>query len=150
MLADNLPVSAPQVALLWSPHMHVNAGLTAGEHRERMYQFFYYTGVVPENFRSHLDANPILNYMLFGAERVLPRLTNEPSPLTAGESGRDQQSYAAYFAAFSREHAARPTLSFVITSADRPSALSQLDRWYARDAGERVGDYTIYRVRLRP
>jgi hypothetical protein len=27
--------------------------------------------------------------------------------------------------------------------------LSHLDRWYARDAGERVGHYNLYRLKLR-
>jgi len=150
MLADNLPSGAPQAAVLWSPHMHVNSGLTADEHRERMYQFFYYTGVAPENFRAYLDSNPLLVYMLFGAERVLPRLTTEPAPLTAEEINREGRAYAVYVAAFTREQAARPALSFVVTSSGRPHDLSQLDRWYERDAGERAGPYTIHRVRLRP
>jgi hypothetical protein len=29
------------------------------------------------------------------------------------------------------------------------SDLSRIDVWYERDAGERVGDYILYRVRLR-
>jgi hypothetical protein len=150
MLADNLPVGAPQTAVLWSPHMHVYSGLGAGEHKQRMYQFFYYTGVAPENFRAYLDANPLVLYMLFGAERVLPRLTTEPAPLTAEEIDGEARAYAGYVAAFTREQAAQPALSFVVTSPERPHDLSQLDRWYERDAGERVGRYTIQRVRLRP
>jgi hypothetical protein len=27
--------------------------------------------------------------------------------------------------------------------------LSNLDRWYERDAGEKVGDFIIYRLRLK-
>jgi hypothetical protein len=150
MLADNLPVGAPQAAVLWSPHMHVNSGLTAEGHRERAYQFFYYTGVAPENFRAYLDANPLFVYLLFGAERALPRLTTEPAPLTAVEIDGAARAYAAYVAAFTREQAARPALSFVVTSPERPHDLSALDRWYEREAGERVGNYTIQRVRLRP
>ena len=150
MLADNLPVFAPRVSVLWSPHMHVNSGLTAQEHKERMYQLFYYTGVAPENFRAYLRANPLLIYRLFGAERVLPRLAREPAPLTDEEIAQEQATYAAYVAAFTRERAARPTLSFVIASPGRAEDFSQLDRWYERDAGERVGDYVIHRVRLRP
>ncbi|HEY9402292.1 MAG TPA: hypothetical protein VIQ24_06340 [Pyrinomonadaceae bacterium] len=150
MLADNLVIDAPQAAVLWSPHMHVYSGLTADEHRERMYQLFYYTGVRPENLRAFLVANPLLIYKLFGAERALPRLTNEYAPPTALEFEREQNAYAAYVAAFSRAQAARPALSFVVTSPERAHDLSQLDRWYERDAGERVGVYTIQRVRLRP
>ena len=150
MMADNLPAGAPQTAVLWAPHMHVNAGLDADEHKERMYQFFYYTGVAPENFRAYMDANPLLGYMLFGADRVLPRLTNEFRPLTAEEIDREGRAYAVYVAAFTRAEATRPALSFVITSPERPHDLSRLDRWYERDAGERVGVYTIQRVRPRP
>jgi hypothetical protein len=150
MLADNLPFGAPQLAVLWSPHMHVYSGLTADEHRRRIYQFFYYTGVAPENFRAYLDANPLVVYMLFGAERVLPRLTTERAPLTTEEIDDAARAYAVYVAAFTREQAAEPALSFVVASPERPHDLSALDRWYERDAGERVGAYTIQRVRLRP
>ncbi|HYO99946.1 MAG TPA: hypothetical protein VER76_07130 [Pyrinomonadaceae bacterium] len=150
MLADNLPVFAPRASVLWSPHTHVNSGLTADEHRERMYQFFYYTGVVPENFHAYLRANPLIIYKLFGAEHVLPRLTTDYAPLSDEEINREGRAYAAYVAAFTREQAARPALSFVITSRDSPADFSKLDRWYERDAGVSLANYTIYRVRLRP
>ncbi|HEX8457417.1 MAG TPA: hypothetical protein VF656_08985 [Pyrinomonadaceae bacterium] len=149
MLADNLPVGAPQASVLWSPHMHVFAGLTGEEHKERLHQFLYYTGVAPENFRAYLDANPLVAYALFGAERVLPRLSHDFAPPSPAEVEREANAYAAYVAAFTRERATRPALSFVITSAERAHDLSALERWYERDAGERLGAYTIYRVRLR-
>jgi hypothetical protein len=150
MLADNLPLGAPQLAVHWSPHMHVNSGLSGEEHRERMYQFFYYANVAPENFHAYIRANPLVVYKLFGAERVLPRLTPDYAPLSDEEINREGRAYADYVAAFSREQAARPTLSFVVNSTQDSDDLSALDRWYARDAGERVGNYTIYRVQLRP
>jgi hypothetical protein len=34
-------------------------------------------------------------------------------------------------------------------SADEERNLSNLDRWYERDRGERIGNYTLYRVSLR-
>ena len=80
----------------------------------------------------------------------LPRLKTDAAPLTEAEFTREERAYADYVAAFTREQAARPALSFVITSLERPSDLSQFERWYERDAGERVGEYIIYRVRLRP
>jgi hypothetical protein len=150
MLADNLPSGAPGLAVLWSPHMHVYSGLTADEHRRRVYQFFYYTGVAPENFRAYLDANPLFVYTLFGAERVLPRLTTEHAPPTVAEFDGAARAYAGYVAAFTREQAAEAPLSYVVASPERPHDLSALDRWYERDAGVRVGAYTIQRVRLRP
>ena len=149
MLADSLPIVAPQ-AVLWSPHMLVNSGLTTGQYKERMYQYFYYTGIEPEDFPSFLAANRIIIYMLFGPDRAMPHLTTGFVPVTPEEISREQRSYAGYVAAFNQEQAARPTLSFVVTSSDRPLNLSRLDRWYERDAGERVGDYMIHRVQLRP
>lgn len=149
MLADNLPIVAPQ-AVLWSPHMLVNSGLTASQHKERIYQYFYYTGVAPADFARHIAANRFLVYMLFGPARYLPYLSTNYVPVTDAEIGREQRAYADYVAAFTREQAARPALSYVITAPEHGLDLSPLDRWYERDAGERVGDYTIYRVRLRP
>jgi hypothetical protein len=43
----------------------------------------------------------------------------------------------------------RPTLSFVVVTTEAAPDLSNLDRWYERDAGERVGLLTLYRVKLR-
>jgi hypothetical protein len=150
MLADNLPLGAPQLAVHWSPHMHVNSGLSAEAHRERMYQFFYYANVQPEDFYDYIRANPLIVYKLFGAERALPRLTPDYAPLSEAEINLEWHVYAAYVADFTREQAARPTLSFVVTSTQDSDDLSTLDRWYERDAGERVGNYTIHRVQLRP
>ncbi|HZH29732.1 MAG TPA: hypothetical protein VEY11_03130 [Pyrinomonadaceae bacterium] len=149
ILSDNLPVAAPQ-AVLWAPHMLVNSGLTASEHKERIYQYLYYTGVAPADFPRFIDANRFLIYMLFGPARALPYLSNAHAPLTEEEINREGRAYAVYVAAFTREQAARPLLSYVVASPERTHDLSALDRWYERDAGERVGVYTIYRVRLRP
>jgi hypothetical protein len=150
MLADNLPLGAPLLAVHWSPHMHVNSGLSESAHRERMYQFFYYTNVAPENFHAYLSANPLVIYKLFGAQRVLPRLTPDYAPLSDEEITREARAYASYVAAFTREQAAHPALSFVVTTTEGADALSNLDRWYTRDAIDRIANYTIYRVHLRP
>ncbi|HEY0082454.1 MAG TPA: hypothetical protein VGB61_06670 [Pyrinomonadaceae bacterium] len=40
-------------------------------------------------------------------------------------------------------------LSYVVAGAEQ-TELGNIDRWYARDAGERIGNYMIYRLRLRP
>jgi hypothetical protein len=149
ILSDSLPIAAPQ-AVLWAPHMLVNSGLTAGEHKERIYQYLYYTGVAPADIPRFINANRFIIYMLFGPARALPYLSNAHAPLTEEEINREGRAYAHYVAAFTREQAARPLLSYVIASPERTHDLSALDRWYERDAGERVGVYTIYRVRLRP
>ena len=56
--------------------------------------------------------------------------------------------YEQYCASFTRERAAQTELSYLIMPvADRDVA--NLDRWYERDGGERVGNYNLYRLRLR-
>ncbi|HZH91828.1 MAG TPA: hypothetical protein VEX70_14570 [Pyrinomonadaceae bacterium] len=123
MLSDSLPIIAPQ-AVLWSPHMLVSSGLTASGHKERIYQYLYYTGVAPQDFPRFVAANRFIIYMLFSPDRALPYLTNAHAPLTAGEIDGEARAYAAYVAAFTRDEAARPTLSYVITSPERPHDLA--------------------------
>jgi hypothetical protein len=38
---------------------------------------------------------------------------------------------------------------YVVTKVEPEPDLSHVDLWYERDAGERVGIYNLYRVRLR-
>jgi hypothetical protein len=58
-------------------------------------------------------------------------------------------SYTKYAESFSREHASNPRLSYVVTPISEETDLSNLDRWYERDAGERVGNFKLYRLKLR-
>ena len=58
--------------------------------------------------------------------------------------------YQEFSSTFSRERAARPLISYVVAPVQAEPDYTNLDRWYERDAGERVGIYVIYRVRLRP
>ncbi|MDQ1590717.1 MAG: hypothetical protein QOG71_1344, partial [Pyrinomonadaceae bacterium] len=62
----------------------------------------------------------------------------------------ETRAYADYINSFARERAARTPLSYVVTIAAAQIDLGNIDRWYTRDAGERIGDYTVYRVKLRP
>ena len=40
-------------------------------------------------------------------------------------------------------------MTYVITQAADGFDFSRIDQWYERDQGERVGDYVLYRVKLR-
>ena len=48
-----------------------------------------------------------------------------------------------------RAEAFRHPLTYAVISSDRNFDFANLERWYERDAGERVGDYTLYRLKLR-
>ena len=92
-----------------------------------------------------------VNVPLFGSERVVPGLVTDFKPVTFPEMEEERQRYAAFYNNFTRQHAAEPTLNFVVVpdSSGLPN-LANLDQWYERDSGQRVGSFTIYRVKLRP
>jgi hypothetical protein len=149
-VADCLPETAPQ-PVLWAPHLLVFSGATMMESKERLFQHLYYTGVRTDKFERFLDDG---NYYgvavgLFGFERVIEGLSENREPITRKEIAMEARLYAEYVASFSSVRAAHPTLSFVVAPAEAVPDLTNLDRWYERDVGERVGKFILYRVRLR-
>ena len=70
-------------------------------------------------------------------------------PITAAEIEKQVRQYEAFVASFNGETAKEHVLSYVVYPLHRKPDLRNLDRWYERDAGERAGDFMIYRVRLR-
>ncbi len=79
-------------------------------------------------------------------------MNNKPytQPITAAEVQLEARRYADYCAAFNFRQAATPPLAYVVVPATHTLRLINLDRWYTRDAGERVGDFILYRVSPRP
>ena len=153
-VADTLPSVAPQ-PVLWSPHLFNFPGATLAEDRERLSQFIYFTGVRlddidPERFDS-LDAKrKYLVSALIRRSRHNPNLTADWTPVAPAEVRAALDAYAAFESSFDRARAARLPLSYVLTSERERADLSNLDRFYERDAGERLGSFILYRVRLRP
>ncbi len=144
-----LPTFAP-LAVLWAPNFDF-LNLEPGESRERFYEYLYYTGTDSNHFMKELgQPMSVLAAAAFGHERVIPDLAVRPKPITSDEIVREVADYQAYVASFTRERASQHILSYMIVPADRGLNLSNLDRWYQRDQGEQVGNYTIYRVQLRP
>jgi hypothetical protein len=149
-LADLLPTFAPQ-AVLWAPAMLVFTGAEPEQIRERYFQQLYYSEVDESQFRSILESTGgFSRETVFGADRVQPLLGGKYDPITAGEVEEATKEYAQYIASFSREAAYRTPLSYVITPNKYPGAFLNLDRWYQREKVDQVGDYTLYRVHLRP
>jgi hypothetical protein len=147
---DDLPTLAPQ-GMLWARHLHIFSTATWEENKERFYQHLYYTGLNAEWLESELhDGNYVVVIALFGWGRHHDRLTANSTPLTREEIAAEVDAYAKYTASFNRERAATPLLSAVVTHTDGEPDLTNLDRWYERDAGERLGKFILYRVKLRP
>jgi hypothetical protein len=147
---DDLPTLAP-LSVLWARHLHIFSGTTWEESKERFYQQAYYAGLDSRWLESELNnGNFVVVIALFGWGRNHDRLTVNAVPLTHEEIAAEVDAYAQYINSFNRERASRPLLSYVVTGADGNFDFSNLDRWYERDAGERLGNFMLYRVNLRP
>jgi hypothetical protein len=148
-LADRLPTDAPQ-AVLWAPRMLVFPGVSEAENRERFFQQLYYLGYDEKKFwaeLNHTDWNFLTG--LFSYHRLSPAVTGDPAPITIEELRAQVANYLAYSRAFDRDRATRPQLYYLVVRADSQPDYANLDRWYQRDAGERIGAFVLYRLKLR-
>jgi len=144
-----LPTFAPQ-AVLWAPHFDF-LNLRPGESRQRFYEYLYYTGVEENKLTKDLrEPMSTVAAAAFGHERVIPDLAVKPKPITDDEIVGQVSEYKQFYSTFSREQAIQHILSYVIVPIDGGPDLTNLDRWYQRDQGERIGGYILYRVQLRP
>jgi hypothetical protein len=147
---DDLPTLAPQ-GVLWARHLHVFADTPWEENKERFYQHAYYQGLDAHWLERELKGNNyIVVIALFGWGRHHARLTANSTPLSSQEIAAEVDHYATYTATFTRDRAATPQLSYLVTDADTKADFKNLDRWYDRDPGEQHGKFILYRVRLRP
>jgi hypothetical protein len=147
---DDLPTWGP-LPVLWARHLHIFSGTSWEESKERFYQQVYYSGLDAHWLETELKGgNFVVVIALFGWGRNHDRLTVNAVPLTAEEIVTEVNAYAQYINSFDRAHAAHPSLAYVVTDADAPFDFSNLDRWYERDAGERLGNFMLYRLKLRP
>lgn len=147
--SDDFPTIAPQ-NVLWARHQHVFPGLTWQESKERYYQYLYYMNMDEVTLEKRLRGGDFVSIIsLFGWGRHSDRLSADWKPLTYAEIAAEARNYGAYRENFSSTEAANPLLSSVIVPNSWDIDLGNLDRWYERDAGEIIGDYILYRVKLR-
>jgi hypothetical protein len=151
--ADSAPAYAPQ-PVLWSPHTPAFSGVDGVENKERIHLLLYFTGfderIVDEQNIDKLDyQKQFLLRSLIGWGHSNAAWTINWQPATPEEIRAELQSYSAYRTRFNRDVAARLPLSYVVTTTVEGVDFSNLDRWYERDAGETLGKFILYRVRLR-
>lgn len=153
--ADDSPTIAPQ-NVLWAMHQHVFAGLSWEESKERYYQQLYYQNR-DKNWLEYALKNGDRYSMisLFGWGRHTNRLSSEAKPLTFKEISEEAQRFSEYRKNFSIKEATNPKLSYLVVPSnwvipnEEKVDLSNLDKWYERDAGEKVGEYTLYKLKLK-
>ena len=137
-------------AVFWAPHFDF-LHLAPGESRARFYQYLYFTGVDSQKFKQELSKqSSTFAAATFGHERVIPDLAVQVTAISAEEIAQKVAEYETYRSTFTRELAAQHVISYLIVPVDKGPDLANFDRWYERDSGELVGDYRLYRVRLRP
>jgi hypothetical protein len=148
-LADRLPTDAPQ-AVLWAPRMLVFPGVSEAENRERFFQQLYYLGYDKKKFWAELD-HPDWSFLsgMFSYHRLSPAVSGDQTPITLEELRAQLANYLTYLRSFDRDRATRPQLSYLVVRADGEPDYANLDHWYLRDAGERIGGFVLYRLKLR-
>jgi len=86
--------------------------------------------------------------VIFGTKGITPALSLDFKPIQQNEMSGGSSRHQAYANSFSakRRSSVRSLMPFTCRGNFN---FSNLDRWYERDAGERVGDYTLYQLKLR-
>ena len=142
-LADSLPNTAPQ-PILWAAHQFVFSGASALENRERLYQQLYYSGVDEQGFAALAGSSSFLQLTLFGWERM--NQTPYARAITGEDVRHESKLFAEYTSAFNPTKTTAPTVGYVVTPALGAPSLANFVRWYELDAGERIGDFMLYRT----
>ena len=126
------------------------------QRKEFFYMHLYYAKADIESLRQALSGapeDPTMNYYaracIFGHERVVPALSDHFRPIQPEEIEEAIDIYQKYANSFSREHVLKRPVTYTITPADPAFDFSNIDRWYERDAGERVGTYVLHRLKVR-
>jgi hypothetical protein len=133
------------------------SSLTREERKQFFYMHLYYSNVETEALRKvlygALDSSreelSTARSLIFGHERTIAALTSHFRPVQQDEVDQEVRAYQTYANSFSREEALKRPLTYAVVPADGRFDFANLDRWYERDAGERIGDYTLYRLKLR-
>jgi hypothetical protein len=161
--------------LVFSPYIAVNSwlptwtsqgtlldigGLDLGhvspaERKEFLYMHLYYSNVDGAALRKPFDGTSRdvgLKYAraaIFGHERIIPGMSQHFEPIKPEEVEDAIHDYQTYVDSFSVEQARKRPLAYAVVLADDKFDFTNLDRWYERDTGERVGDYVLYKLKLR-
>jgi hypothetical protein len=132
------------------------SGVSRQERKRFFYMHLYYSRAETESLRKALNGfqdDPTMGLYArsveFGHERVTPALRFDFKPIEPDEIEREVHTYEAYARSFSREETLKRPITYAVIPVAGDFDFTNLDRWYERDAGERVGDYTLYRLKLR-
>jgi hypothetical protein len=154
-LSGLLPTWAPQGSLLATGSGSFQT-LTEAESKERLYAHLYYCDRSKEYLRELLNDRTgdtfgtyYARSTLFGPERVVAFLGDDTQPIRHSEIEQEVEAYEAFAKSLSHEQVTRQPLNYAVVPAGENFGFSNIDRWYERDGGERVGAYDLYRLKQR-
>ncbi len=131
-------------------------GVSREERKQFFYMHLYYSQAKIEKLRQALSGapdDPGMNYyaraVTFGHDRIIPALSGDFKPIQQDEIEAEIRAYQAYASSFSREQVLKRPLTYAVIKADSNFDFTNLDLWYERDAGEPVGSYVLYRLKIR-
>ena len=134
--------------VLWARYLYTFSNVSTSEQKQRYFRYLYYSGVDETQFMRMIMLDFTSQWEVFGAERVNPILTANPQPISQAEFEKAADEYKTFTASFNSDLATKPLVSYAVVSAG--DDLSNLDRWYERDSGEKVGEFVIYHLKVRP
>jgi hypothetical protein len=150
-----LPTWAPQGSLLATGSASFQSSADR-QNKEWLYTHLYYAEKNEDYLRELLNERADDRFLtfysrstIFGPERTLRFLGGDSQPIRQDEIEQEVRAYESFASAFSREQALKRPITYAVVLARGNFDFFNLDRWYVRDAGETVGDYTLYRLKLR-
>jgi len=130
--------------------------ITREERKQYFYMHLYYAKADIGSLREALKGNPsdqVMKYYaraaIFGHDRIVPALASSFRAITDEEIEGEIRAYQTYANSFSLTEASKRPLTYVVIPGDGSFDFSNIDHWYERDGGERVGEYVLYRVKLK-
>jgi len=145
-LTHSIP-SITNKPVLWARYTYTFSDGDWMEQKKRYYQYLYYSGVDERYFTELLQNDFTTRWEIFGAERANPLLSASHKNITDEDIQRATTEYASFIRLFDTTLAKEPLLSYAIVSPD--DNLERLDRWYERDSGESLGQFVIYRLKVK-
>ncbi|HRH42186.1 MAG TPA: hypothetical protein PKY82_11215 [Pyrinomonadaceae bacterium] len=137
--------------MLWAPHLWFHPDINQKENISRLNTFLYYQSISKDNLNSNLFRGKVSWEALayFGADKLSPIQTGKSTIITKDEIAKVIDDYDKFTQNFTYQEAQKLPISLVVVNKNFENNFTNLDRWYQRDAGEVVGDYILYQVKLR-
>lgn len=145
-LTHSLPAITDK-PVLWARYLYTFSTVDVVEQKKRYHQYLYYSGLDKSQFRQLLQDDFTAQWEIFGPDRVNPVLSASYTPIAAEDIRLAVEEYGGFIRSYNETLAADPQLSYAIVTPGEN--LSNLDRWYERDAGENLGEFVLYRIEIK-